>query len=65
MSFGVMGGPMQAQGTQMVLRPADYGQNPQAAVDAPRWQKFKGRSVAIEEDFPRRSLTNWPVEDIS
>lgn len=52
MSFGVMGGPMQAQGhVQMVLRLVDYGQNPQAAVDAPRWQVLKGRSVAIEEDF--------------
>jgi len=52
MSFGVMGGPMQAQGhVQMVLRLVDYGQNPQAAVDAPRWQVLKGRSVAIEKDF--------------
>lgn len=52
MSFGVMGGPMQAQGhVQMVLRLADYGQNPQAAVDAPRWQVLQGLDVAIENDF--------------
>lgn len=38
MSFGVMGGHMQPQGhVQMVTRICDYGQNPQAASDAPRW----------------------------
>lgn len=53
MSFGLMGGSMQAQGhTQMVLRLADYGQNPQAAADAPRWQVLAGRDVAIETEFP-------------
>ena len=57
MSFGVMGGPMQTQGhVQMVLRLADYGQNPQAAVDAPRWQVLEGLDVAIENDFPTAVL---------
>jgi gamma-glutamyltranspeptidase/glutathione hydrolase len=52
MSFGLMGGPMQAQGhAQMVVRLADYGQNPQAAADAPRFQVLAGREVAIETDF--------------
>lgn len=52
MSFGVMGGPMQTQGhTQMVIRLVDYGQNPQAAADAPRWQVFSGLKVGIEEGF--------------
>ncbi|MCD6364273.1 MAG: gamma-glutamyltransferase family protein, partial [Planctomycetes bacterium] len=38
MSFGVMGGHVQPQGhAQMVVRLVDYGQNPQAAADAPRW----------------------------
>jgi len=49
MSFGVMGGPMQAQGhVQMVVRTCLYGQNPQAACDAPRWRVGAGRRVAIE-----------------
>ena len=49
MSFGVMGGPMQAQGhVQMMVRLADHGQNPQAASDAPRWQWIGGRGLALE-----------------
>lgn len=49
MSFGVMGGPMQAQGhVQMVLRTFDYGQNPQVASDAPRWRVLDGLNVAVE-----------------
>jgi gamma-glutamyltranspeptidase/glutathione hydrolase len=49
MSFGVMGGPMQPQGhVQMIVRILDYGQNPQAAADAPRWQVMEGLEVALE-----------------
>lgn len=49
MSFGVMGGPMQAQGhVQMAVRTVLFGQNPQAASDAPRWRFMKGRHVAVE-----------------
>ena len=49
MSFGVMGGSMQAQGhTQVMIRFADYHQNPQAAADAPRWRVESGVKVAIE-----------------
>jgi gamma-glutamyltranspeptidase/glutathione hydrolase len=52
MSFGVMGGPMQAQGhVQMVLRTQLWGQNPQAASDAPRWRVTGGRGVALETGF--------------
>lgn len=52
MSFGVMGGPMQAQGhLQMALRVIGYGQNPQAAADAPRWRVMSGRKVAVESSF--------------
>ncbi|MCW2306878.1 gamma-glutamyltransferase family protein [Rhodobium gokarnense] len=53
MTFGVMGGPMQAQGhLQMVLRTEVWGQNPQTAADAPRWRFESGRRVAIEQGFP-------------
>ncbi len=49
MSFGVMGGPMQAQGhTQMALRMLKAKQNPQASADAPRWRVVAGRKVAVE-----------------
>lgn len=52
MAFGVMGGPMQAQGhLQMAVRMLAYGQNPQAAADAPRWRVIGGRKVAVESTF--------------
>ena len=55
MSFGVMGGPMQAQGhVQMVRRIFDHGQNPQAASDAPRWRVHADFSVSLEAGFPSR-----------
>ena len=50
MSFGVMGGHMQAQGhLQMMVRMFDYGQNPQAASDAPRWHLTEDGTVALED----------------
>ena len=50
MSFGVMGGSMQAQGhSQVMVRFADYQQNPQAASDAPRWRIDSGLKVGIEQ----------------
>lgn len=53
MAFGVMGGPMQAQGhLQMMLRTQLFGQNPQAACDAPRWQVTQGRQVMVEAAMP-------------
>lgn len=52
MAFGVMGGPMQSQGhVQMAVRVLLYGQNPQAAADAPRWRVTGGRGVALEPGF--------------
>ena len=50
MSFGLMGGSMQAQGhSQVMVRFADYGQNPQAAADAPRWRIDDGLKFGIEQ----------------
>ncbi len=53
MSFGVMGGNMQPQGhLQTLLRMLSYGQQPQAACDAPRWKVNTGMSVDIERTMP-------------
>jgi len=50
MSFGVMGGSMQAQGhAQVMIRLADHHQNPQAAADAPRWRVDQGLNVNVEQ----------------
>jgi len=50
MSFGVMGGVMQPQGhLQVLVRIADYGQNPQAASDAPRWYLNPALDLVFEE----------------
>ena len=52
MSFGVMGGAMQAQGhAQMMARIFGHGQNPQFAADAPRWQVFPTGEVGLEAGF--------------
>ena len=52
MSFGVMGGFMQPQGhAQVMVRLADYGQNPQAALDAPRFRVDGGLTVSVEPGF--------------
>ena len=52
MSFGVMGAHMQAQGhLQMMLRIIAYGQNPQAAADAPRWYLDEESRLSLEPGF--------------
>ncbi|MCL2854783.1 MAG: gamma-glutamyltransferase family protein [Defluviitaleaceae bacterium] len=51
--FGVMGGYMQPQGhLQMVMNTVDFGLNPQASLDAPRWQWMEGKNFTIEHGFP-------------
>jgi gamma-glutamyltranspeptidase/glutathione hydrolase len=51
--FGVMGGFMQPQGhVQVIVNQLDYGMNPQAALDAPRWQWTSGRTVLLEDAVP-------------
>lgn len=52
MAFGVMGGFMQPQGhVQVLSRVRDHRLNPQAALDAPRFQWTRGLSVSVEPGF--------------
>ncbi len=52
--FGVMGGPMQPQGhLQVVVNLTDYGMNPQAALNAPRWRFLQNNTVLLEQTVPR------------
>jgi gamma-glutamyltranspeptidase / glutathione hydrolase len=51
--FGVMGGYMQPQGhVQVVMNTVDFGLNPQAALDAPRWQWIEGKTFEVERGIP-------------
>lgn len=52
--FGIIGGTMQPQGQVQILTSIiDFHLNPQAALDAPRWQWIEGKNVQVEKDFPR------------
>ncbi len=58
MSFGVMGGAMQPQGhAQLITRIFEYGQNPQVALDAPRWRISEGLNVYLEPGFKDEVFT--------
>ncbi|MEM9564993.1 MAG: gamma-glutamyltransferase family protein [Actinomycetota bacterium] len=51
--FGVMGGEMQPQGhLQVVSAMVDHARNPQAALDAPRWQVERDGRVRLEPQVP-------------
>jgi gamma-glutamyltranspeptidase/glutathione hydrolase len=57
MGFGVMGGNMQPQGhLQTLVRMLVYGQNPQAACDAPRWRFNEGLGINAEPHWPAATL---------
>lgn len=51
--FGVVGGAMQPQGhVQMLVRLAAWGEELQAAMDAPRWRLEGAKALAIEPGTP-------------
>jgi gamma-glutamyltranspeptidase/glutathione hydrolase len=57
MSFGVMGANMQPQGhMQTVVRMLDYGQQPQAACDAPRWRFNEGLLINVEPQMDKATV---------
>jgi len=52
--FGVMGAFMQPQGhVQVIVNMIDFKLNPQAALDAARWQWKEGKTIDLEPDFPQ------------
>ncbi|MGH7638009.1 MAG: gamma-glutamyltransferase [Gemmatimonadaceae bacterium] len=61
MSFGLMGGGVQAQGhAQFLLNHFVFGMDLQAAIDAPRFRHYNGLRVALEPpigDSVRAALT--------
>ncbi|WP_293556146.1 gamma-glutamyltransferase family protein [Phascolarctobacterium sp.] len=70
--FGVMGEYMQPQGhVQVIMNTVDWLLNPQAALDAPRWQWIAGKEIWLEssvapeivEDLRRRGHEVRVLED--
>ncbi|MGH1488809.1 MAG: gamma-glutamyltransferase family protein [Acidimicrobiales bacterium] len=55
--FGVMGGEMQPQGhLQVISGLVDHRLNPQAALDAPRWQVERDGRVRVERQTPQHVI---------
>lgn len=53
-AFGVMGAFMQPQGQfQVLMNTIDFHLNPQAALDAPRWQWLGGKKIEVERGIPQ------------
>ena len=63
MSFGLMGGAMQAQGhAQLLLNLFVFGMDIQQAIDAARFRHTEGMKVFLEApitDSVRAALTQW------
>ena len=57
--FGVMGAYMQPQGQlQVISNMIDFGMNPQAALDAPRWQWLGAKKIGLEREMPAAIATD-------
>jgi gamma-glutamyltranspeptidase / glutathione hydrolase len=55
--FGVMGGFMQPQGhVQVITNAIDFMLNPQAALDAPRWQWTNDKRIEVEPSVPEHII---------
>lgn len=63
--FGVMGGYMQPQGhVQVLTNLIDLHDNPQKALDMPRWQyKPQDGTFFVEPDFPEMSMRELKKRD--
>jgi gamma-glutamyltranspeptidase/glutathione hydrolase len=59
MSYGVMGGDIQAQGhSQVLINLVDRGMNLQQAIDAPRIRYISGKGVMLEDTLPADVIAN-------